>query len=151
MATICPTVTAFDAHDYRAQMELVTKFAERVHIDLMDGIFAPTKSPSLDQIWWPEDVTADIHLMYQNPMNYLDKLVQLKPNLVIIHYETQDNLAHMATHLHENGIKTGLAILSETPAEKAFDLLPCFDHVLVFSGKLGYHGGEADLSNLEKS
>src|ERR1700753_2375748 len=62
---ICPTITAFGTHDYRAQMEMLEPFAERIHIDLMDGVFAPHISPGLDQIWWPDSITADLHLMYQ--------------------------------------------------------------------------------------
>ncbi len=150
MPVICPTITAYDPHEYREQMERVEPFAERVHIDLMDGKFAPTKSPDLQHVWWPAKLTADIHLMYQNPMQELGRLIQLKPNLVIIHYEAGADCGHFATHLRENGIKTGLAILADTPVEKVFDLLSCFDHALVFSGNLGHHGGEADLTLLDK-
>src|SRR6185437_8303047 len=83
MAVVCPTVTAFDAHEYRAQVELLEPFAKRLHIDLMDGRFAPTKSPELETIWWPENVTADIHIMYVQPEAHLEQLVKLKPHLVI--------------------------------------------------------------------
>jgi len=147
---ICPTVTAFDNHQYREQMELVTQFAERIHIDLMDGEFAPSKSPGLEHVWWPEAVIADIHLMYQRPMEQLETLIKLKPNLVVVHAEADLNPAHFAMHLRDNGIKAGLALLAHTSAELIEPLLPSFDHVLVFSGKLGFHGGQADLSNLEK-
>ncbi len=149
MAIICPTVTAYDTHGYREQIERVESFAQRIHIDLMDGQLAPTKSPSLNQIWLP-DITSDIHLMYQNPMNYLEQLIKLKPNLVIIHYEADVDHAHFATHMRENGIKAGLAILQPTTVESVTDLMPCFDHVLVFSGDLGHHGGQADLNLLDK-
>ncbi len=150
MAVICPTVTALDPHEYREQMERIEPFAERVHIDLMDGELAPTKSPGLDHVWWPENLKADIHLMYQKPMDQLEQLVKLKPNLVVIHYEAEVDHAHFATHLRENGIKAGLAILQDTPAEKTFEILNCFDHVLIFSGNLGHHGGEANLDLLGK-
>jgi ribulose-phosphate 3-epimerase len=150
VAVICPTVTALDPHEYREQMERIEPFAERVHIDLMDGELAPTKSPGLDHVWWPENLKADIHLMYQKPMDQLEQLVKLKPNLVVIHYEAEVDHAHFATHLRENGIKAGLAILQDTPAEKTFEILNCFDHVLIFSGNLGHHGGEANLDLLGK-
>lgn len=149
MSIICPTVTAYDTHAYREQMERVEPFAGRIHIDLMDGDFAPTKSPSLSQIWLPK-ATADIHLMYRRPMNYLEQLVELKPNLVIIHAEADVDHAHFATHLRENGIKAGLALLQDTAVDSIADLMPCFDHVLVFSGDLGHHGGTADLKLLDK-
>jgi ribulose-phosphate 3-epimerase len=150
MAVICPTVTAFDPHEYRQQIERLQPFAKRVHIDLMDGDFAPTQSPPLEQIWWPRELTADIHLMYQRPAGYLEQLIKLRPHLVVIHYEAQTDHADLAAKLHDVGIKAGLAILGDTPVEKAYPLLIGFDHVLVFSGNLGYHGGEADLGLLDK-
>jgi ribulose-phosphate 3-epimerase len=150
MAVICPTVTAFDPHEYRTQVERLVAFARRIHIDLMDGVFAPTKSPGLDQVWWPQELTADIHLMYQEPMQYLDQLIKLRPHMVVVHNEAHVHHMHFAAELHKADIKVGLAILRDTPAEYAYQIMHSFDHVLVFSGNLGYHGGEADLGILDK-
>lgn len=150
MADICPTVTAYDPHEYRTQMERLKVFANRVHIDLMDGQFAPTRSPELRQIWWPPELTADIHLMYQRPMEQLDWLIKLRPHLVVIHNEAEVHHMHFAAELHKHNIKAGLAILHDTPAEYAYQIMHSFDHVLVFSGKLGYHGGEANMADLDK-
>ncbi|HEX4774724.1 MAG TPA: hypothetical protein VH234_04370 [Candidatus Saccharimonadales bacterium] len=150
MVAICPTVTAFDPHEYRTQMEKLASFASRVHIDLMDGQFAPTKSPDLTNIWWPHELTADIHLMYQEPMDYIDQLIKLKPHLVVIHNEAHVHHMEFAARLHAHDIEAGLAILADTPVEYAEQIMHSFDHVLIFSGKLGYHGGQADLGLLDK-
>jgi ribulose-phosphate 3-epimerase len=150
MAIICPTITAFDTDEYRRQMDTVTPFAKRIHIDLMDGVFAPTKSPDLHHIWWPHQLEADIHLMYQNPMDYIAQLIKLHPRRVIIHNEATVHHMHFAAQLHAHGIEVGLAVLHDTPIEYAYQIMHAFDHVLVFSGKLGYHGGEADLGLLGK-
>jgi ribulose-phosphate 3-epimerase len=150
MAIICPTITAYDTHEYRAQMERVEPFAKRVHIDLMDGEFAPTVSPDLEQVWWAPELIADIHLMYQRPMDYLDQLIKLRPNLVVIHTEADVDHQDFASKLHEHDVKVGLAILHDTPVEDAYQAMPSFDHVLVFSGQLGHHGGQADLGLLDK-
>lgn len=151
MAIICPTVTAFDIHEYRTQIEIIAKFADRIHIDLMDGEFAPTKSPKLDKIWWPHELTADIHLMYQQPMDYLDQLIIMKPHLVVIHNEAEVHHMDFAAKLHQHGIKTGLGILKDTPIEWAEQIMHSFDQVLIFSGNLGHQGGSAvDFSLLEK-
>ena len=150
MTTICPTVTAFDPHEYRTQMERVASFAERVHIDLMDGEFAPTKSPDLQHVWWPHELAADIHLMYQRPMDHIDQLISLKPHMVVIHNEAEVHHMDFAARLHEHGIRAGLALLHDTPVDYASQIMHSFDHILVFSGKLGYHGGQADLSDLDK-
>lgn len=150
MADICPTITAFDTHEYRAQMEQIIPFARRVHIDLMDGEFAPTKSPGLNHVWWPHELTADIHLMFDHPMQYIDQIIKLHPHMVVIHNEVTVHHMDFAARLHAHDIKVGLAILRETPVEWAYQIMHSFDHVLVFSGNLGHHGGEADLALLDK-
>ncbi len=150
MAIICPTVTAFDPHAYREQIERVASFTTRIHIDLMDGEFAPSKSPDLEQIWWPHTMQADIHLMYKKPMDYLEQIIKLNPRMVIIHNEAEVHHMHFAGELHKADIKTGLAILQDTPVEHAYQIMHSFDQVLVFSGNLGYHGGETDLGLLDK-
>jgi ribulose-phosphate 3-epimerase len=150
MATIVPTIDAFNPHQYREQMERIEPFAKRVHIDLMDGQFAPTESPGLDQIWWPHELTADLHLMYQKPMEHIEQLIKLKPHLVVIHNEADVHHMDFAARLHQHDIKAGLAILQDTPVEYAFQIMHSFDHVLVFSGDLGKFGGVADLGLLDK-
>lgn len=150
MSVICPTITAYDEYEYNEQIKKVRDFSERIHIDLMDGEFAPTKSPGLNHVWWPHSIKADIHLMYQNPMEHLKELVHLKPNMVVIHNEVSVHHMHFAAELHKHGIKTGLAVLKDTPIEWAYQIMHSFDQVLIFSGNLGYHGGEADLGLIEK-
>lgn len=150
MAAICPTVTATEPHAYRAQLERILPFSERIHIDLMDGEFAPTKSPDLSQIWLPGEAQCDIHLMYRQPMEYVRELIGLRPHMVIIHNEADVHHMHFAALLHREGIKVGLALLQDTPVEYAYQIMHSFDHVLVFSGNLGHHGGTADLSLLDK-
>lgn len=150
MIKICPTITAYDLSEYDRQMRQITPFTERVHIDLMDGIFAPTQSPDLKQVWWPHALKADIHLMYQQPMDCLEQLIKLRPRLVVIHNEANVHHMHFAAELHKAGIRAGLAILHDTPIENAYQVMHSFDHVLIFSGHLGYHGGEADLGCLDK-
>lgn len=147
---ICPTVTAYNLHQYRAQIERIQPFAERIHIDLMDGEFAPSKSPGLEHVWWPHELVADIHLMYQNPMDELDWLIRLKPHMVVIHNEAHVHHMDFAAQLHKHDIKVGLAILRDTPIEYAYQIMHSFDHVLIFSGNLGEHGGTADLGLLDK-
>jgi ribulose-phosphate 3-epimerase len=150
MPIICPTITAFDGETYRQQMNIAKNLSPRVHVDLMDGQFAPSVSPSLDNLWLPHEVEVDIHLMYQDPMEVLPEILRLRPHMVIIHNEVSVHHMHFAGELHKAGILTGLAILHDTPIEWAYQIMHSFDQVLIFSGHLGYHGGEADLGLLEK-
>lgn len=150
MATIVPTVTAYDEYEYNQQLKILKPFAPRVHIDLMDGVFAPSQSPDLSHIWWPHEMTADIHIMYQNPMDYIDQLIALKPRMVVIHNEANVHHMDFAARLHAADIEAGLALLHDTPVEWAYQIMHSFDHVLIFSGNLGYQGGTADLGCLDK-
>lgn len=149
MATVCPTVTAYDLSEFKAQLSKLM-FAPRLHIDLMDGKLAPTQSPQLSEIKLPVHKTCDIHLMYQRPMEQLQRLETLRPNLVIIHNEAEVHHMHFAAELHRRGIKAGLALLADTPVDWAEQIIHSFDHVLIFSGHLGYHGGQADFRLLDK-
>ncbi len=146
---ICPTVTAFDEHSYKQQIELVSAFAERIHIDCMDGDFAPTISPSVAAIWWPKAIKADLHIMYRKPMSVLDDIMHKRPHLVVVHAEAEHVSSFVHT-LHEERLRVGIAILPDTPVDVLHHYIKIVDHVLVFSGRLGYHGGHADLSQVHK-
>ena len=150
MSIVCPTVTAYDLHEYRDQLNIASQLSSRVHIDLMDGNFTSTKSPGLSRIWLPYNNITDIHLMYQEPMSQLDWLIKLKPHMVIVQAESTVHHMHFASELHKNNIKVGLAILQETPVENVIQIMHSFDHILIFSGNLGLHGGHADLNLLSK-
>ena len=150
MSVVCPTVLATNKEEYDAQMNKVAAFAPRIQIDLMDGDFAKPQSVSLDAVWWPEGVTADIHLMYRNPRDHIDQLIRLKPSLVIIHAEAAGDHKLFAEKMHENGISAGLCLLADTQVAQIKDIIQEFDHILIFGGTLGSFGGNADLSLLEK-
>lgn len=152
MSIIVPTITAEEPHTYRAQIERVQKFATRLHIDLMDGIFTPNKSIATNQVWWPETVSADIHLMFRSPESELDALFTLKPAMVIIPAESDCDIAEFAQQLNKAGIKCGLAILAETSVASVAEVLGSVQQLLIFSGNLGHQGGSAaNLGLLEKA
>lgn len=152
MSIICPTVTdtQADPHEYGRQMEKIQGLSSRVQVDLMDGHFAPTRSINPIQAWWPEGILADIHLMFQRPLEHIETLVGLNPNLVIIHAEADGDLLGMIRHLQDCGIHAGVCLLKETTVKHAEDLIAASDHVLLFSGDLGRFGGMADLTVLDK-
>ena len=129
MKYISPTVTATDEETFNKQLTLLNSFAKRIHIDLMDGIFTPTKSPSEDLLKVSSLAILDVHVMYDYPLNALDTIIGWKPNLVIVHAECKDDLNTVISNLKNSEVKAGLALLPETPVESVKDILPWFDHV----------------------
>jgi ribulose-phosphate 3-epimerase len=150
MALVCPTVTAYDIDTFHHQLTIAAAFADRIHLDFMDGRFAPTRSPELTHIELPKQLACDVHLMYEQPMQQLDVLIRLRPHMVIVHNEADVHHMHFAAALHAEGIKVGLAVLQTTPIEWAEQIMHSFDQILIFSGNLGHHGGTADLALLDK-
>lgn len=147
---ICPAVLTDDPVVYQLQVEQSLGYAHRLHIDLSDGVFAPQKLIDIENIWWPGGVRADLHVMYQRPLDHLEALVALQPQLVIIHAEAEGDFEVFAETLHRHGIETGVALLPETSVDAIRPALPLIDHVLIFSGELGHFGGHADLNLLDK-
>lgn len=152
MTQIVPTITAENPHTYREQIERVQAFASCLHIDLMDGIFTPNKSISPAQVWWPDDIQADIHVMFKHPLEIMDVLIALKPRSIIIHAECSDDILGIFTKLSDAGIRRGLALLPQTSIEDIGQYLEAVDQVLIFSGNLGHQGGSAvDFGLLNKA
>jgi len=149
-AQICPTVLASNADEYREQIERVARFASRVHLDLADGRFAPTKTISIDQVWWPGGMQADLHVMYQEPFKHAKLLFNLKPQLIIVHAEADGDFVSFAEEAHAQGVEVGVALKPETMPQMIEPALPWIDHVLIFSGHLGHFGGQANTHLLTK-
>ncbi len=152
MSTICPTITAEESHGYRSQVEKIESFAVRWHIDVADGIMTPRKLIPLDNLWWPANVQVDLHMMYKNPQEHVDLVIAQHPRLVIIHAEADGDFMTWADALHEQGIQVGIALSPAISVDLIASSLEKIDHVLIFSGNLGYQGGsKADLSLLHKA
>lgn len=148
-AVICPTVMGASSKEYREAIERIADFAERIHIDFADGVFAPTKLEPIEDAWWPLGLVVDFHIMYQKPLEHLETVIMHQPDLAIVHAEA-DGAWEFLGELDGIGIQRGVALLKDTPANAIKDHLDDIDHVLVFSGDLGYYGGKADFELLKK-
>jgi ribulose-phosphate 3-epimerase len=149
-AQISPAITAENADQYKQAIERVHQFANRLHIDISDGEFAPTFLVKANEIWWPQNCHADIHAMVARPSEHVDLLVQLKPDLIIFHAEVQEDIVPVLQKVTSAGIKTGIALLKTTVPSTVSHLIQQVEHVMIFSGDLGKHGGTASMMQIEK-
>lgn len=150
MSVIVPTVLASTPEDYRSSLERVHTFANRIHVDLSDGSFAPSQTIATNQIWWPQEWLTDVHAMVADPLPYTEQLIPMKPHMVIFHAEVTADLLSAMQMLKTNGIKAGVALLRSTVPSDVAPLIEAADHVMIFSGDLGKYGGTASLMQLEK-
>lgn len=149
-SVIAPAILAENAQQYKEQVDRITGFAERVHIDLTDGEFAPTVTVSIPELWAPEGWMIDIHAMVNKLDEYVPKLITLRPHLIIIHAEAEGDVLGALKEIKRSGIMAGLALLRPTVPQTVEELIKEAEHVLIFSGELGKFGGTASLMQLEK-
>lgn len=150
MPIICPSILAADNDQYNEQIKKVGHFAHRIQIDLTDGEFAKSLTVGPKDAWWPVGIKADFHLMYKDPSSAIQTILQHKPNMIIVHCESDGNLEALSSSCRRLGVKVGIAILQETDVNLILPGLADIDHVLVFSGHLGSFGGQTDLGLLRK-
>ncbi len=148
--SIVPSILTDNKQDYRAQIERINAFTRRVQIDVTDGVFAPTTTLDITNIWWPKNWTADLHLMATNPSQFLDTILKLSPSLCILHAEASEDLLPIFQTLKEADIKTGLALVPTTFPGNVKHYIDVVDHVLIFAGQIGVQGAQADLMQMEK-
>lgn len=149
-AVITPAILAENAAQYKEQVDRITGFAERVHIDISDGEFAPTLTVSIPELWAPEGWMVDIHAMVDKLDEYIPKLIALRPNMIIVHAEARGDVQTTLTQIRQAGINAGLALLRSTVPRTVEEMIKLADHVMIFSGELGRFGGNASLMQLEK-
>lgn len=157
MAIISPTITTNDPAVYEINLREFLEFAPRIQIDITDGVLAPSQTLTLNQLYWPKrderTCSIDLHLMLNNPADWLDQIISLQPDKVILHAESINasvQLPLLFQRLRHFGIVPGVALLPATKPGDVSGLIALSDSVLIFGGHLGYQGGAADLSQLEK-
>ncbi len=150
MSEIVPTITVETAEECKESIERLQPFARRVHVDISDGEFAPNFLLGENQLYWPDEWQVDIHAMVARPSEHLAALIALKPSLIIIHAEIQEDRAALINQIKAAGIKAGIALLRTTVPSTLADIIRLADHVMIFSGELGKYGGTASLMQLEK-
>ena len=147
------------ACDKNKIIEEVKKLKENnvdcVHFDVMDNVFVPNTSFNDDTFKRIREYTSlpfEIHLMVENPNNYINDYGNNKEDIIIIHYECfseeKDLLACINNiKLHH---KVGLSIKPNTPVEKIKEYLKYLDYVLIMSVEPGFGGQKFIPSALEK-
>lgn len=148
--SIVPTILVDNKKDFRVQIEIINSFTRRVQIDVTDGVFAPTETLDITNVWWPRGWEADLHMMVARPSEHLDTIFKLAPSLCIFHAEASEDLLPVFDELKNHGIKSGVALLPSTYPGNVKQYLEAADHALIFAGQLGVQGSLADLLQMEK-
>jgi len=123
--------------------------ADWYHIDIMDGVFVPNISfgfPIMEAVQKIAQKPLDVHLMIQNPTDYIQKFVELGASYISIHYEAITHLHRAIQQIKNLGAKASVAINPHTPVNHLVDIISELDMVLIMSVNPGF-GGQKFIEN----
>lgn len=123
---------------------------DMIHFDVMDGRFVEQityGSPVLKHVRRETKLTLDIHLMVEDPTRQIELFAAAGADLVTIHAESECDVPRCLERIHELGMRASAAIKPCTPAERAFDLIPQCDMLLVMTVEPGY-GGQSFMEDM---
>ncbi len=148
MVKIAPSILSADFARLGEQVqEAETAGADWIHVDVMDGHFAPnlTVGPLVVRaLRQATRLTLDVHLMIEQPERYLADFAQAGADGLTVHVETCPHLHRTIQHIKELGVRAGVTLNPATPLSALEEILPQVDLVLVMSVDPGF-GGQAYL------
>ena len=119
MGKLAPSILSADFARLGEQVEQISKAgADYIHIDVMDGHFVPnisfgaTVMKGLNKL---DTAPYDVHLMIENPDQYVGDFVTDKTEYIVVHQEACTHLHRSLQNIKTFGVKAGVAINPATP------------------------------------
>lgn len=113
------------------------------HMDIMDGNFVPNMALGVEDYQAIRSLTKlpmDVHMMVQNPKNYVDLFHQLGANKIYIHVEADQIPSATLKKINDLGMVPGIAINPGTSVTQIEPLLPIVKSILVMTVNPGFAG-----------
>ncbi len=125
-----------------------------IHCDIMDGHFVPNISygPGIVKAAKKAAPEAffDVHLMIENPDQYVENFVEAGADLISVHYETCPHLHRSIQNIKKYGLMAGVVINPATPVSSIEPILADVDLVLIMSVNPGFGGQSFIESSYER-
>ena len=141
---ISPSVLSADLADLKKDIKRIEESgADRIHFDVMDGIFVDNISfgiPVLKSVSECTDMFLDVHLMITDPLKYIDAFVDAGADMITFHAESESDISATIEKILSRGIGAGLTIRPKTPVEVMFPYLSKLSNALVMSVEPGFGG-----------
>lgn len=142
MALIAPSLLAADfARLGEALQTVKAAGATMVHVDVMDGHFAPDITvghPVLRSLRRATDLALEVHLLIERPERYAAEFVDLGADRVALHVEATPQLHRAIEAVHARGAKAGVALNPATPLEAVADALDQVEFITLLAADAGF-------------
>ena len=146
MAILSPSILSADYMHFHEDMDRTkADGAKWLHVDIMDGHFVPNMSFGyawVKQMRKITDLVLDVHLMIDTPIKYAEEFCKAGSDYLTIHVEadTPENIMKTIDLIRSHGVKPGIVVKPNTPAEAIAEYLPKVDLVLVMTVEPGFGG-----------
>jgi ribulose-phosphate 3-epimerase len=151
---VLPSLLACDFGHLEQEIRRVEQAgANALHLDVMDGHFVPNLSigiPIVEAARRATDLPLDVHLMIDNPEEYIEPFRAAGADGITIHVEVVPDPRPILKRIRSLGAWAGLALNPPTPLSAIEQSLPYCDLVLVMSVMPGFGGQEFDETVLPK-
>lgn len=134
--------------------ELNNTDCDYIHIDVMDGIFVNNKQFDVEEVNEISRISnkkLDVHLMMNNPLEYINKLNINNIEYITVHLEINNNINELLDVIKSYNIKCGLSIKPNTDISRITQYLNKLDLILIMSVEPGLGGQEFMMSSLDKA
>lgn len=127
--------------------------AEILHLDIMDGHFVPNLSfgvPVVTAIRRVTKLPLDVHLMLDNPKQYIKPFREAGADYLTVHIEIAPDPTELLSEIRRLGALPGLSLNPPTPIEAILPFVGQCSLILVMSVMPGFGGQSFNPVALEK-
>ena len=153
MAILSPSILSADYMNMERDLtQTVNDGVKWLHVDIMDGLFVPNLSFGYSMVKAIRPITQqvlDVHLMIDRPIRYVQQFCEAGADYLTIHVEadTPENTLAALEKIRSFGVKPGIVVKPNTPAEAIEQYLDKVDLVLVMTVEPGF-GGQKFMAHM---
>ena len=139
---IAPSILSADLSKINKEIKEVEKYADLIHVDIMDGIFVPPAAVDADFVKAIKTkVLLDVHLMVHEPSDsYINGFIKAGASSITIHEEACREPSKQISFIRKNKVKAAISIKPKTSLDKIKKYLGMVDMVLIMTVEPGWAG-----------